>query len=238
VTRTHSILSCLVRKDSLGVPTLYYGIYQRCTDSLFADEPHVVHQDDVSVTGRSEIHHLDNLERVLCIISDSGQHLRRDKCEFMVPCVTYLGHRINAEGLRPTEEKIRAITDVPAPTNISELKTYIGMLQFDSSYIPNIATMLRPLYCLFKKASAGNGTLQSHQPFRSQKTCCSLQMFEFTTTQTKTWSCRVIRVGTGLVLFYHTSCQIAHRDQSHSHLVHCPRLRTAVSWTKKDLTLY
>ena len=54
-------------------------------------------------------------------------------------------------------------------------------------------------------------------------------------TQTKTWSFRVTRVSTGLVLFCHTSCQIAQRDQSHSHLIHCSRLRrTTISWTKKE----
>ena len=64
-------------------------------------------------------------------------------------------------------------------------------------------------------------------------------MCEFTTTQSKTWSCRVMRVSTGLVLFCDRSCQIAQIDQSHSHLVHCSRLRrTAVSWTKKDLALH
>uniref|UniRef100_A0A8C4Q2Z7 ribonuclease H n=1 Tax=Eptatretus burgeri TaxID=7764 RepID=A0A8C4Q2Z7_EPTBU len=216
------------------------GIYQSCMDSLFAAEPHVVvYQDDILVTGRSELHHRDNLERVLRIISDSGVRLRRDKCEFMVPSVTYLGHRIDAEGLHPTEENIRAIKDAPAPTNNSELKANIGMLQYYSRYLPNIATMLGLLNCLLKKASAGNGTFQRHQPSRNQKTCCSLQMCEFTTTHTKTCSCRLMRVSTGLVPFCHTSCQIAQRDQSHSHLVHCPQLRrTTVSWTKKDLAFY
>ena len=123
------------------------------------------------------------------------------------------------------------------PTPLLHLAVELAANARPHNNIPNIATMLRPLFCLFKKASAGNGTLQSHQPFRSQKTCCSLQMCSFTTTQTKTWSCRVMRVNTGLVLFCHTSCQIAQRDQSHSHIVHCPRLRTAVSWTKKDLAL-
>jgi len=106
------------------------GIYQHCLDSLFTAEPHVVvYQDDILVTGRSKLHHRDNLDHVLRIISDSGLRLRRDNCEFMVPSVTYLGHRIDAEGLHPTEERIRAIKDAPAPTNISELKAYIGMLQ-------------------------------------------------------------------------------------------------------------
>ena len=132
---------------SFGVKSVP-GIYQCCLDSLFAAEPHVVHQDNILVTGHSELHHLDNLEFVLYILSDSGQRLQRENCEFLVPSVTYLGYRIDADGLHPTEEEIRAIKDAPALTNISELKTYIGMLQYDSSYTPNIATMLGPLCCL------------------------------------------------------------------------------------------
>ena len=69
-------------------------------DSLFAAEPHiVVYQDDILVIGHSKLHHLDNLECVLHIFSDAGLRRQRDKCEFTVPSVTYLGHCIDVEGL-------------------------------------------------------------------------------------------------------------------------------------------
>ena len=40
---------------------------------------------------------------------------------FMVPSVEYLGHHISAEGIRPTEDKKKAILEAPAPQNVSQL---------------------------------------------------------------------------------------------------------------------
>ena len=43
----------------------------------------------------------------------------------MAPSVTYLGHRIDAQGLYPTKDKVRAIKDAPAPRDVTELKAYL-----------------------------------------------------------------------------------------------------------------
>ena len=51
-----------------------------------------------------------------------------EKCEFMVPFVTYLGHKIGTEGIHLLPEKVEAIKDVPYPTCITELKAYLGIL--------------------------------------------------------------------------------------------------------------
>lgn len=45
----------------------------------------------------------------------------------MAPSVTYLGHLIDAAGLHPLPEKVRAIQEVPTPRNVSELKSYLGL---------------------------------------------------------------------------------------------------------------
>ena len=48
-------------------------------------------------------------------------HLRKDKCKFMSLSVAYLGHRIDAQGLHPTSEKVAAIQQTPIPQNSTEL---------------------------------------------------------------------------------------------------------------------
>ena len=52
----------------------------------------------------------------------------REKCEFLLPEVVYLGHTITAKGLQPTDEKVKAITAAPTPNNVSQLKSYLGMI--------------------------------------------------------------------------------------------------------------
>jgi len=75
---------------------------------------------------------------------------RKRKCQFMVPSVTYLGYIVDSEGLHPTPEKIRAITEAPSPRNVTELKSYLGLLSYYSRFLPNISTILAPLYQLLR----------------------------------------------------------------------------------------
>ena len=103
------------------------------------------------MTGSSDAEHLDNLDRVLKKLLASRLQVKLDKCKFMVLSVTYLGHRIDSEGLHPTEDKIRAIRDAPAPHNVTKLKSFLGLFQFYSRYVPNVADELGHLYRLLCK---------------------------------------------------------------------------------------
>ena len=89
--------------------------------------------------------------RVLKKFSAPALWVRLDKCKFMAPSVTYLGHRIDLEGLHSTEDKIRAIRDAPAPRNAIELKAFRGLFQFYSRYVSNFVDKLGSLYWLLRK---------------------------------------------------------------------------------------
>ena len=60
-------------------------------------------------------------------------------------------YRIDSEGLHPTEDKIRAIRDAPAPRIVTELKAFLGLFQFYSRYVPNVVDSLGPLYRLLQE---------------------------------------------------------------------------------------
>ena len=110
----------------------------------------VVYLDDILITGPTEQEHLDTLETVLQSLQDAGLKLRKDKCIFLAPSVTYLGHQIDAEGIHPIDEKVEALQEVPIPQNVSELKSYLGPLSYYSRFLPNLSTTLAPLYLLLK----------------------------------------------------------------------------------------
>ena len=64
-------------------------------------------------------------------------------CEFMQESVTYLGHRIDWHGLHPLKEKLQVVQEAPALKNITELKSYLGLMTYYySKFIPNMATTL------------------------------------------------------------------------------------------------
>jgi len=69
----------------------------------------LVYLDDILVTGASEEEHITNLTEVLSRLQEAGLRLRKDKCEFMIPTVQYLGYVIDARGLRPSTEKLKAV---------------------------------------------------------------------------------------------------------------------------------
>ena len=79
------------------------AIFQRIMEGVLKGIPGVsIYLDDILITGKLEEQHLVNLERVLKQLEVSGMRLKRDKCCFNMPEVTYLGHRIDKEGLHPT----------------------------------------------------------------------------------------------------------------------------------------
>ena len=52
--------------------------------------------------------------------------------------VEYLGHKISAQGLQPSMKKVRAIMEAPQPVNITQLKLFLGMLNYYGKFLPNL----------------------------------------------------------------------------------------------------
>ena len=70
---------------------------------------------------------------------------------FLLPAVEYLGHKISGQGLQPTDEKIQAIKSAPAPQDVTQLKSFLGLLNYYSKFLPNLSNTLAPLYRLLQK---------------------------------------------------------------------------------------
>ena len=120
------------------------AIFQRTMDNLLQNIPYVaVYLDDILVTGGTEEEHLKNLDQVLK--PDAGLRLKRSKCVFQAPSVTYLGHRISAQGLSPLEEKVRAIKEAPYPKNVAKLRSFLGLVNYYRMFLPDLSMVLAPL---------------------------------------------------------------------------------------------
>ena len=86
-----------------------------------------------------------------CRLQDAGMRLKRAKCLFLLPSVEYLGHVIVAEGLCTSEAKVNAIVNAPAPQNVTELRSFLGLVNHYGKFLPDLATTLAPLYRLLQK---------------------------------------------------------------------------------------
>ena len=103
-------------------------------------------------TGPTEETHTKTLNKVLRRLNDAGVRLKREKCFLMLPSVGYLGHRISASGLQLTDGKIKALKDAPVPHNVSQLKSFLGLLNYYGKFIPKLSTLFA-LHRLLQKKS-------------------------------------------------------------------------------------
>ena len=95
--------------------------------------------------------HDDRLKLTLQRITDSGIKLNRQKCKFRQTSITFLGHIVDEDGIRAPPDKVKAIIDMKPPTNVTELKGFMGMVNFMSKYVSSMSTMMSPLSMLLRK---------------------------------------------------------------------------------------
>ena len=128
------------------------AIFQRQMETLLKDLPMTcVYIYDILVRGNTPQDHLNNLTAVLTRLQEVGLRLKREKYSFCVSEVEYLGHIISAEGLKPSPNKIKAIVDAPQPTKLSELKSFLRLINYYAKFRPNFTDSLAPLYKLLQK---------------------------------------------------------------------------------------
>ncbi|XP_072178233.1 uncharacterized protein [Diadema setosum] len=127
------------------------AIWQNAIDKVLQGLPGVqVYLDDILVTGSSQEEHMRNLDAVLTRLEQRGLKLKKEKCEFECNSVEFLGHRIDAQGVHTVEEKVKQIVNLPRPTDVSQLRSYLGLLNYYRKYVPNLAHVIAPLTDLLK----------------------------------------------------------------------------------------
>ena len=184
------------------------SIFQRTMKNLLQGIPHVsVYIDDVLVTGRNDMEHLQNLSTVLRHMENAGMRLRNDKCYFMQTQVEYLGHIILRQGIQPTQEQVEAIQHAPTPANVHQLKSFLGLLNFYAKVIPNSAATLAPMYALLQKHQPWSWGPDQHQAFEAAKSllASSTLLVHYCDQKELILACDASAYGLGAVL--------SHREQ-------------------------
>merc|ERR1711911_51101 len=110
--------------------------FQRLMDQILGDVPHTfVYLDDILIASSTLEEHLQDLERVFNILNQNGLVINRKKCVLGKSKVEFLGHEVDAQGIRPLKEKVEAILAVKAPTTVKELQRFHGMMNYYRRFI-------------------------------------------------------------------------------------------------------
>jgi len=73
-------------------------------------------------------------------VRDTGLKLNEKKIRFNTNRVSYVGHVLTSEGLQPSPERIKAIIDMPDPTDKAALQTFLGMVTYLGKSVPTCLT--------------------------------------------------------------------------------------------------
>ena len=146
------------------------ALFQKLMDIVLQRLDGVIcHLDDIILTGRSEADHLDNLKKVFQRLRQHGIRVKRNKCAFMRSSVQYLGHRIDAQGLHATDDKVKAITEAPVPKNLQELRSFLGLSNYYGQFISNLSSLIHPLNDLFRPDVPWMWTKECDTAFKAGK---------------------------------------------------------------------
>jgi hypothetical protein len=88
---------------------------------------------------------------------------------FLQPEIRYLGHVLCAEGIKPVQGKVDAMVKAPKPTNVSELKSLLGGINYYCKFLPNLSTILQPLYSLLHHTAKWLWSKECEQAFLKAK---------------------------------------------------------------------
>ena len=146
------------------------AIFQKFISQLLAShEGAHPYLDDIIVGGDSIEEHDQRVSKVLETLQSANVQLNFKKSVFRVTSVKYLGFKLSSKGYEPDDEKVRAILDVPVPTTVTELKSFLGFISFYHSFVKNFATIASPLYDLTKKGVDFVWSCQAGEAFDTLK---------------------------------------------------------------------
>lgn len=107
--------------------------------------------DDIIIFSHTFEEHILHLKKLFGMLRKENIKLKKTKCEFARNSVAYLGYQISYNKIEPIFSKVQAIKELPAPTDLRAVRSFIGKINYYKKFIPNRSELLTPLYDLTRK---------------------------------------------------------------------------------------
>ena len=125
----------------------------RAMNMIFAQENRnicYIYIDDIIIPSKGFRQHMDRMRAVFEKLREFGVKLKASKCKLLFESVSFLGHKITYEGVSPDPERIKAIENFKAPTNVKEVQMILGFCGFFRRFYPKFSMKAEPLTRLLR----------------------------------------------------------------------------------------
>ena len=127
-----------------NAPATFQRLMERCMGELHLKEC-LIYLDDIIIFSKSFDEHLLRLGKVFRQLEQHGLKLKDSKCEFFRTQVQYLGHIVGDQGIQTDPDKIAALKQWPTPSNLKELRSFLGFAGYYRRFVCNYSKILKPL---------------------------------------------------------------------------------------------
>ena len=165
----------ICREGQFRFKTMPFGLcnagatFQRLMDMVMAGlafDVCLVYLDDVIVFSATMEEHFVRLRSVLSRLREAGLSA---KCRLLQRHVCFLGHVVSESGVGTDPEKVMAITEWPVPTNLREVRSFVGLCCYYRRFVKGFAEISSPLHALTKKGEVFRWTDECQEAFEKLK---------------------------------------------------------------------
>ena len=117
----------------------------------YVDRFVVVYLDDIVIYSESLEDHFEHLMKVLSKLKEHQLFVKKEKCEFAQQDILFLGHKVNKCRVMMDERKVQANLDLPPPSKVAELRSFLGLANYYRKFIQGYSKKVAPLTDLLKK---------------------------------------------------------------------------------------
>ena len=127
-----------------NAPVTFQRLMQNCLGELNLTYA-LIYLDDLIVFSRTEEKHLHCLRVVFAHFLEHGLKLKLSKCHFLQDEITFLGHEISADGMKPGTANLKAIAEMAPLKTYTEIRQFTGMTGFFRWFIKGYSKIAKPL---------------------------------------------------------------------------------------------
>jgi hypothetical protein len=129
----------------------------------------VVFIDDILIYSKSADEHEQHLRVVLNKLRTHELYAKFNKCEFWLQEVAFLGHIITVDGVKVDPEKLKAVSEWKQPTNVTEIRSFLGLAGYYRRFIEGFSKIARPMTVLTQKGKEFKWTEACERSFQELK---------------------------------------------------------------------